>query len=95
MNRSELVEILHRARISETLYDIPGVHDITVQPDAYYFLRPESGAWIVGLREHSRDSLTAHFPTEDEACRYLYDRLIELPAPVTGAVATRGADTAP
>lgn len=95
MNRSELVDILNRARISEALYDIPGVHDITVEPDAYYFLRPGADAWIVGLREHSRDSLTAHFATEDEACRYLYDRLAELPAPVTGAVAAHGPDREP
>lgn len=95
MNRSELVEILHRARISETLYDIPGVHDITVEPDACYFLRPEADVWIVGLREHYRDSLTAHFGTEDEACRYLYDRLTELPAPVTGALAAHAPDREP
>lgn len=90
MNRTELVETLHRARISAALYDIPGVQDLTAQRDAYYFLRPESDAWIVGLRERSRDSATARFPTEDEACRYLYDRLIELPAPVTGAGAATG-----
>ena len=95
MNRSELVETLHRARISAALYDIPGVQELTVQPDAYYFLHPESDAWIVGVRERSRDSVTAHFPTEDEACRYLYDRLTELPAPVTGAVATTGPDQEP
>jgi hypothetical protein len=81
MDRSELVASLRRAAVPDALYDIPGVHDIQVQPDAYYFLRPESGTWVVGVRERSADSVLGRFATEDEACRDLYTRLSELPAP--------------
>lgn len=48
MDSSEFVETVRRAQVPDALYDIPGVHDIVVQPDAYYFLRPESGSWVVG-----------------------------------------------
>ena len=85
MDRRELVETLHRARVPDALYHIPGFHEITVQPDAYYVLRPEQDAWLVGLRERSRERLMGRFRTEDEACRYLYDRLSELPAPAQDA----------
>lgn len=85
MDSSELVEILRRDQVPDALYDIPGVHDIVVQPDAYYFLRPESGVWVVGVRERSRDSVVGRFTTEDEACHYLYARLTERPSPAPDA----------
>lgn len=85
MDRNELVDILRFAQVPDGLYDIPGVHDIVVQPDAYYFLRPESGAWVVGVRERSLDSVAGRFTSEDEACRYLYARLTERPSPAPDA----------
>lgn len=85
MDSSELVETLRHARVPDGLYDIPGVHDIVVAPDAYYFLRSESGSWVVGVRERSRDSVLGRFTTEDEACHYLYARLTERPLPAPDA----------
>jgi hypothetical protein len=84
MDRNELVETLRRSRVPDALYDIPGVHDISIQPDAYYFLRPEPDGWVVGLRERSQDSLMRWFRTEDEACHFLHERLLELPPSVPG-----------
>jgi hypothetical protein len=84
MDRNELVETLHRARVPDALYDIPGVHDIPIQPDAYYFLRPGPDHWVVGLRERSRDRVMRRFPTEEDACEFLHARLMELPRQVSG-----------
>lgn len=75
MNREELVQALRRARVPDALYDIPGVRNIRMKPDAYYFLRTEAGGWVVGLSERGRDSVMARFSSEDEACRDLYARL--------------------
>lgn len=84
MDRRELVRVLRADRVPDALYDIPGVHDIPVQPDAYYFLRPARGGWEVGLRERSRDRDTRWFGTEDAACRELRAKLTALPPPPGG-----------
>ncbi|GAA2360141.1 hypothetical protein [Streptomyces cuspidosporus] len=84
MDRRELVRALRADRVPDALYDIPGVHDIPVQPDAYYFLRPARGGWEVGLRERSRDRDTSWFGTEDAACRELRAKLTALPPPPGG-----------
>ncbi|MGY0059937.1 hypothetical protein ACWY4P_25900 [Streptomyces sp. LZ34] len=79
MDRRELVRALREDRVPDALYDIPGVHDIPVQPDAYYFLRPATGGWVVGLRERSQDRDTRWFRSEDAACRDLRAKLTPLP----------------
>ncbi|MEU7243011.1 hypothetical protein ACI2L4_35905 [Streptomyces sparsogenes] len=84
MDRRELVRALRADRVPDALYDIPGVHDIPVQPDAYYFLRPARDGWEVGLRERSRDRDTSWFGTEDAACRELRAKLTALPPPPGG-----------
>ncbi|MEU1666561.1 hypothetical protein ABZ547_23745 [Streptomyces sparsogenes] len=84
MDRRELVRALRADRVPDALYDIPGVHDIPVQPDAYYFLRPARGGWEVGLRERSRDRDTSWFGTEDAACHELRAKLTALPPPPGG-----------
>ncbi|MEU9793283.1 hypothetical protein AB0E27_22090 [Streptomyces sparsogenes] len=84
MDRRELVRVLRADRVPDALYDIPGVQDIPVQPDAYYFLRPARGGWEVGLRERSRDRDTRWFGTEDAACRELRAKLTALPPPPGG-----------
>jgi hypothetical protein len=85
MNRTELVKALRLAEVPDALFDIPGVHDIPIQPDAYFFLRPVPGGWVVGTRERSRDSVLARFAAEGDACAFLYDTLLrETPRPVPG-----------
>ncbi|WP_369393196.1 hypothetical protein AB5J72_40815 [Streptomyces sp. CG1] len=85
MDSAELVERLRGAGVPEAFYEIAGVHDVPVQPDAYYFLRREADAWTVGLRQRSQDSVIRRFATEAEACQYLYDTLTQLPPPPSGA----------
>ena len=85
MDGAELVERLREANVPEAFYDIAGVHDVPVQPDAYYFLRPEADAWAVGLRQRSQDSAVRRFGTEAEACAYLYGKLTRTPPPPSEA----------
>jgi hypothetical protein len=84
MNRAELVERLRQADVPEAFYDIPGVHDVPIQLDAYHFLRRDEDAWTVGLRQRSEDNVIRRFGTEAEACEYLYDTLMRLPPPSSG-----------
>ncbi|KPC79519.1 MULTISPECIES: hypothetical protein [Streptomyces] len=84
MNRTELTERLRREGVPDALYDIPGVHGVPVQLDAYYVLRPEGSAWPVLMRQRGQDSVIARFGTEAEACLYLYDTLTDTPPPVPG-----------
>ncbi|MGW1256354.1 hypothetical protein ACWD5Q_14560 [Streptomyces sp. NPDC002513] len=85
MDRAELVGRLREAGVPEALYEITGIHDVPVQPDAFYFLRPEGTGWAVGLRERSRDTAVRHFATEAEACAHLYGALTRVPPPASGA----------
>ncbi|MFF4487548.1 hypothetical protein ACFY0F_13810 [Streptomyces sp. NPDC001544] len=85
MDRAELVARLRQAGVPEAYYEIAGVHDVPVQPDAYYFLRQEADAWTVGLRQRAQDSVMRRCGTEAEACAYLYDTLTRLPAPSSAA----------
>ncbi|MER6075086.1 hypothetical protein ABT187_41030 [Streptomyces sp. NPDC001817] len=85
MDSAELVERLREAAVPEAFYEIAGVHDVPIQLDAYYFLRPEANAWTVGLRQRSQDSVIRRFGTEAEACTYIYDMLTHLPTPSSEA----------
>ncbi|WP_030543027.1 hypothetical protein [Streptomyces albus] len=81
MDRRELVRTLREERVPDAFYDIPGVHDIPFQSDAYFFLRPGSDGWAVGLRQRSRDQDVRAYLSEDDACRDLLGRLTTLPSP--------------
>ncbi|MFD7874220.1 hypothetical protein ACFV5G_08880 [Streptomyces sp. NPDC059766] len=84
MDRADLVARLREAGVPDAFYDIPGVHEVSVQPDAFYFLEREADAWAVGLRQRSRDSVMERFATEAQACAYLYDALLRALAPPPG-----------
>ncbi|MBQ0985070.1 hypothetical protein KBZ10_11180 [Streptomyces sp. F63] len=81
MDRRELVRALREERVPDAFYDVPGVHDIPFQSDAYFFLRPGPDGWAVGLRQRSRDQDVRAYLSEDEACRDLLGRLTTLPSP--------------
>ncbi|MEU1805922.1 MULTISPECIES: hypothetical protein [unclassified Streptomyces] len=82
MDRTELVRVLRAEQVPDALYDIPGVRDIEVQPDAYYFLRPApDGGWVTGLWERSVDRDVSRFASEDEACQDLLTKLRARPRP--------------
>ncbi|MFI9649129.1 hypothetical protein ACIHAA_22855 [Streptomyces sp. NPDC052040] len=85
MNRTELADRLRSAGVPDPLYEITGVHAVPLQPDAYYFLRPEGARWAVGLRERSRDTDVRHFATEAEACAHLHHLLTRVPPPSSEA----------
>ena len=68
MDRRELVALLQRAGVPGVLFDLPGVYDVPMQLDAYYFLRQDQGSWVVGLRERGEDKALSWFVTEADAC---------------------------
>jgi hypothetical protein len=84
LDGAQLVARLRAAGVPEAFYEIAGVHDVPVQPDAWYFLRRSADTWAVGLRQRSRDRVLARFGSEAEACQYLYDILTSLPPPPSG-----------
>ncbi|MEV6261157.1 hypothetical protein AB0M42_10450 [Streptomyces sp. NPDC051784] len=84
MNRTELTERLRHGQVPDALYEIPGVHPVTLRLDAYYVLRREGESWPVLMRQRGQEEVIARFATEAEACRYLYDALIDTPPPVPG-----------
>ncbi|MFC8226664.1 hypothetical protein [Streptomyces sp. NPDC057287] len=84
MDTTELTERLRREGVPDALYEIPGVHPVALQLDAYYVLRREGDAWPVLLRQRGTDEVIARFDTEAEACRYLYDTLTDAPPAVPG-----------
>ncbi|MFF5024202.1 hypothetical protein ACWERI_33830 [Streptomyces collinus] len=85
MDSAELVSRLREAGVPEAYYEITGVHEVPVRPDAHYVMRHEAGVWTVGVRQRSQDGATRRFGTEAEACAYLYAKLTALPPPPSGA----------
>ncbi|MFE1785170.1 hypothetical protein ACFW9F_22010 [Streptomyces sp. NPDC059506] len=75
MNRNELARALRQAGVADVLYEIPGVHEPRTRSDVHYFLRREPGSWVVGVSERAEEDFARRFPTEDEACRYLFGLL--------------------
>lgn len=68
MDRHELEAALSRAGLRE--YVIEGVHEPAWLPDAYPYLRKESGRWVVGICERGTCTPIRDFDTEDAACRF-------------------------
>ena len=85
MNRTELADRLAREGTPDALYDIPGVHRVPIQLDAYYVLRPEGDDWLVLLRQRGEDTVLARVPTEADACDSLYGLLARAPSPAPDA----------
>ena len=54
MNRQELDAALSRAGLQE--YEIEGVREPPVPPDAFLYLRREAGRWVVGIYERGKIS---------------------------------------
>lgn len=86
MDRAELDAALQRADVPGHTYELQGVHEPPGYPMEFYFLRRQSGEWVVGIYERSQHQVMVRFAEEDEACRYLYARLIDKgpePTPLT------------
>jgi hypothetical protein len=75
MNRISLRERLRSEGVADGRYELTGIHEATRPDLAFYFLEERSGEWLVGVQERGKREVMARFAAEDEACRYLYDRL--------------------
>ncbi len=97
MDRCELVRALNRAGVADPLYEIPGVHEPWMRIDAFYVLRRADRDWTVGLNERGTEEVLERFPTEEGACRYLFELLVPPggpppPGPGSAAEVLRHAD---
>jgi hypothetical protein len=95
MNRAEMREALRRAGVPEGLYEVAGLHGASPPRDDFDFLEERDGEWVVGAVERGRRGVVARFHSEDEACRFFYDRLVRMwtphpPAPETPKEEERG-----
>jgi hypothetical protein len=78
VNRQELEAALARAGLRE--YEIEGVHEPAWLPDAFPYLREESGRWVVGISERGTYTPIRDFAEEDAACRF-FSSLMETATP--------------
>ncbi|MDM7999793.1 MAG: hypothetical protein QUS33_07310 [Dehalococcoidia bacterium] len=77
MNRYDLKAALERERIRPYLYSIVG---LTAPPkEQQYVLEEEQGKWLVYYFERGERDQLRVFESEDEACRYLLDRIVTMP----------------
>lgn len=84
MDRAELVGRLREAKVPEAFYEIAGVSGTAARSDAYYFLRPGTDAWVIGLSERSQDRVLRRHAAESDACADFYDTITHAVAPPTG-----------
>ncbi|WRZ90464.1 hypothetical protein OHB54_16125 [Streptomyces sp. NBC_01007] len=94
MDRFGLCRALVAAGVPAASYEIvdcPGGHRAADR----YFLEGHDGDWTVGVHERGTHEVFERFADEDEACRWIYDRLIaesSAPAPASEAPADPGHD---
>ncbi|HEX6471197.1 MAG TPA: hypothetical protein VF069_19005 [Streptosporangiaceae bacterium] len=82
MNRTELRDRLRDLGVPDGMYELTGMQSGSRSDLSFPFLEERSGEWVVGVEERGRRGVVRRFSTEDEACRFLYDRLArEVTAP--------------
>ncbi|MFI0964846.1 hypothetical protein ACH4S8_26135 [Streptomyces sp. NPDC021080] len=95
LDRFALCRALREAGVPAAYYEIadcPGGHMAADR----YFLAGHAGDWTVGVHERGTREVFERFADEDEACRWLHDRLLggepaaTEPAPVPGGPADPG-----
>jgi hypothetical protein len=75
MDRFALCRALDAAGVPAASYqiaDCPGGHRAADR----YFLEGHDGDWTVGVHERGTHQVFERFADEDEACRWIYDRLV-------------------
>lgn len=75
MNRFELHRALRAAEVPDAYYEIPGCTHGPYPADRYFLEERPGGVWAVGVHERGTREAAACFPTESEACAWLYTRL--------------------
>ncbi|MET8136308.1 hypothetical protein ABZV24_30950 [Streptomyces sp. NPDC005251] len=94
MDRFALCRALEAAGVPAASYEIadcPGGHRAADR----YFLEGHDGEWTVGVHERGTHQVFERFADEDEACRWIHDRLTaesSAPEPAPEAPADPGRD---
>ncbi|ACX89995.1 conserved hypothetical protein [Pectobacterium parmentieri WPP163] len=78
MNKKDLKERLIKEKVSRTLYSLDGR-----LPSEKLCLDHDNGCWVVYYSERGIKTGMVNFPTEDEACEYIY---VQINAIVIGKV---------
>ncbi|WP_259463005.1 hypothetical protein [Pectobacterium parmentieri] len=78
MNKKDLKERLIKEKVSRTLYSLDGR-----LPSEKLCLDHDNGCWIVYYSEREIKTGMVNFPTEGEACEYIY---VQINAIVIGKV---------
>jgi hypothetical protein len=91
VNRRLLQDGLRRAGVPDALYVLPGVQQARLGAESYYFLAQRSGQFVVGVYERGEERIGPRFPSEDQACRAMYDELASPAGPAAGT----GGETRP
>ncbi|MBI0472626.1 hypothetical protein EXT68_22475 [Pectobacterium parmentieri] len=73
MNKDELRDRLIKEKISRSLYSLDGG-----LPDEKLCLDRENGYWFIYYSERGIKTGMINFPTENEACQYIYDQINEI-----------------
>ncbi|RRR78232.1 hypothetical protein [Streptomyces sp. RP5T] len=74
MDRFELCRALRSAGVPEAYYEIQDCPHGPHMTDRY-FLEERGGLWAVGVHERGTREVWERFTDEDQACRWLHDRL--------------------
>ncbi|MFB7247623.1 hypothetical protein CW362_32455 [Streptomyces populi] len=75
MDRFALYRALGAARVPAASYEIVDCPGPRLAADRY-FLDGHAGDWAVGVHERGNREVFERFADEDEACRWMYDRLV-------------------
>jgi hypothetical protein len=75
MTMEELLVALHDAGVIDSYYEVDGHCPGQIPSDGAMYLRPEEGAFVVGIYERGKYEPLRTFATEDEAARWMYERL--------------------
>jgi hypothetical protein len=81
MNARETDEALRAAGVDPQLYVIRGVprDKLVGLSDGSVILGPDDGGgWTAWAWERGRQTVYEQFPDEEQACRWLYDAMIEM-----------------
>ncbi|WP_344894302.1 TNT domain-containing protein [Actinomadura meridiana] len=74
---ARLRDALTKAGVPETLYVLPGEpRPAPAKTPGYYVVARNQDTFTAGVVEFRQARIAAEFPTEDEACRWLYGELV-------------------
>ncbi|MEV6021192.1 MULTISPECIES: hypothetical protein [unclassified Streptomyces] len=94
MDRFALCRALREAGVPAASYEIADCPGVRRAADRW-FLDGREGDWSVGVHERGTREVFERFTDEDEACRWLHDRLLGAEPPATDPAPASGEPDGP